>query len=275
LGCGSDGGDTNTINGVISGVAFKGPVNSGEVKALRIDLNDSGNKIETPIGTGTTNLGIFSLSLGGAGTEIELRVVSGTFTDEVAGGNPITILSGNPLRTCISEFNGASLSKIAITPITTLACEIADYLIETGMGVAEAFTKANDEIISIHIVPNSIFSQLDVIHTLPAPYPPSTPIVFDNNFLYTLLIVGLSEEARNITGIDVMEFLALLKRDAGDGTFNGAEGVDLISLGGNGGEPLSNNALTTGLTQAIEDILSSLGSTLPATTTNKNNNQTI
>ena len=188
--------------------------------------------------------------MSGSGTEIELRLVSGAFTDEVTGKD-ISISSKNPLRTCISGFIiGASLSNIAITPITTLACEIADYLIESGMGVAEAFTKANREIVNNEIVserhifiPNENFSQLDIINTLPALYPPSIPSNFDDldpSTLYTLLIVGLSQEAKNIADrinkpFSVMEFLALLKIDASDGIFDGAKGVDPISFGGNGG----------------------------------------
>lgn len=161
-GCGSSGGGssstttpppTTTQSTVITGLASKGPINTGTVKVFAI--RDGAVDTSVPIGQGQTDAsGKFAVDAGGFKGPVMVEVAGGSFTDEVSGA---TVSLKSSMH---AVFANASTGKqeVAVTPLTELATRRAkghsamtpDVINESNKSVA------------------TIFNLTDIVSTLPA-----------------------------------------------------------------------------------------------------------
>jgi hypothetical protein len=127
-GCGSSGSNDNTAatttipvtSSVISGIASKGPIDTGTVKvfAIRSGVTDT----SVPIAQGTTDAnGNFTVDAGGFTGSVMVEVTGGTFKDEVTGA---VVALKAPMRTVIDVVS-AGTKTAAVTPLTELATKRA------------------------------------------------------------------------------------------------------------------------------------------------------
>jgi len=159
-GCGSSGGGssttttppTTTSSTVISGLASKGPINTGAVKvfAIRNDAVDT----TVPIGQGQTDAaGNFNVDVGGFKGPVMVEVAGGSFTDEVSGE---TVTLPSPMQAVVADVTTGT-NTVAVTPLTELATRRAkghaaitpDVINESNKSVA------------------TIFNLTDIVSTLP------------------------------------------------------------------------------------------------------------
>ena len=140
---------------VLSGMASKGPINSGTVKvfAVRNGVVDT----TAPIGQGQTDAnGNFSVDLGAhQHTPVVVEVTGGSFTDEVSGA---TVGLNAPMHTAVANVETGS-TTVAVTPITELGFKRA-----RGQGslTEAAINTANTAV-------GSTFSVADIVSSLPIP----------------------------------------------------------------------------------------------------------
>ena len=105
----------------ITGVATKGPINSGVVKVYAI--RDGVTDTATPLGLGQTDaLGKFTVQTFGYTGPVMVEVTGGAYKDEISGAS-VTLKV--PLR---STFSAAALgaTTMAVTPLTELATKLVE-----------------------------------------------------------------------------------------------------------------------------------------------------
>lgn len=137
---------------VITGLASKGPINTGAVKVFAI--RDGAVDTTVPIGQGRTDAsGNFSVDVGGFKGPVMVEVAGGSFKDEVSG-TTVSLLS--PMR---AVFANASTGKqnVAVTPLTELATRRAKG--HAAM-TADVINESNKSVATI-------FNLTDIVSTLP------------------------------------------------------------------------------------------------------------
>jgi hypothetical protein len=142
----TDGPGDSSFKTVITGVASKGPINTGTVKvfAIRNDAVDT----TVPIGQGQTDAaGNFTVDVGGFKGPVMVEVAGGSFTDEVSG-EIVTLPS--PMQAVVPDATTGT-NKVAVTPLTELATRRAkghdkitvDVINESNKSVAAIFNLAD------------------------------------------------------------------------------------------------------------------------------------
>jgi hypothetical protein len=157
-GCGGGGGATTSTPTptaaatVLSGVASKGPINKGTVKAFAI----KNGVVDTsaPLGeTQTDSAGNFTLNCGSNTGPVMVQVTGGTFTDEVSGQ---TVNLKSTLEAAVSS-TATGTNTVAVTPLTDLASKKAKF-----GGMTPAVIDDSNRSVA------STFGLADIVSTLPA-----------------------------------------------------------------------------------------------------------
>ncbi len=117
-GCGGGGGGSAALPAttVLSGIAAKGPISGGTLKAYAI-VNGVEDR-SAPIGQGSTDAGgNYRIDVGNYQGPVLVEVSGGSYVDEVSGA---TVTLKSPLRAVLSNASIGAQS-VAVTPLTELA----------------------------------------------------------------------------------------------------------------------------------------------------------
>ena len=137
-GSGGGNGATPRPPGTVSGTAFDGLVRNGTVNVWSFNGTSGAH-----LGSGTTdNEGHYSLSITAESQPVLIEVTGGTYTEEASGKTVTLNAQANKLLAVANYTSGKALST-SVTYYTTLATGLAQYLIKSGMPVAQAVSKAN------------------------------------------------------------------------------------------------------------------------------------
>lgn len=250
---GGTGSGGPMMSGLISGTAFNGPMADGTVMAFAINNGTMGAQLSSGA---TDTQGNFTMSLGNYSGPIMLQM-TGTYTD-LATGTTMTMTAVNEMTAIIPSIStGATITGIQITPLTSMAQAMANYM--TG-GMTDAnITAANTAIGNYFIVS-------DILYTQPMnPLVPGSGTVATQNMMdYGVTIAAMSQYAKNIGLTNSSVVITAMMNDASDGIMNGKIGNTQITMGGmgggmmgGGGTMMQANAGTSGLATAITDFLGS------------------
>jgi hypothetical protein len=250
-GSGGNGGATSSVDGVITGMAVKGPVSGATVTAFAINNGVMGAQI----GNGTTDAqGNFTVSIGAYSGPVILRMNGGTYMDE-ATGTSMTMQSGDIMTSVMPHaIAGAVMSGVQITPLTSMA-QMRAQSMSGGM------TPAN--ITAANTATGNYFSVGDILYTHPMnPLTPGSGTGATQDMRnYGMVLAAMSKYAQTI-GMPISSgMVTVMMNDAADGVMNGMMGNTQIMMGGMGGmmgnNPLSANAGTSGLANAMTTFIGS------------------
>ncbi|MEW6379602.1 MAG: hypothetical protein AB1611_08330 [bacterium] len=198
-GCGSssDKDDDNppqTGTTVISGVASKGLIKGGNVRAYALNADGStGAQLGTAV---TDQEGYYSINLGSYAGNVLVETTGGVYTDEASGDANVP---APPLRAALTNAQGNV--SIAITPLTDIAVQCAGSAL-TG-----------DKIEGANYLVGAAFGIQDIIGTRPhdATRVPQLGAP-DGGIRYGLLLASLSQMAQT-EGKNVGEVISDIRTD--------------------------------------------------------------
>lgn len=198
-GCGKEGKDTQqAISSSVSGVASKGPIDSGTVKVYALNADGSTGSL---LGTTTTGSdGSYSISLGSYTGNVLVEVTDGRYTDEATGTPNVP----NPgLRAAVADISGTV--SVAVTPLTEIAVQYAGTSL-----TKEKIEQANYLI--------GVLAGVDIISTQPANVIDATASseATVDQINYGLMLAAISQMAKNGT-TDVSGVILAIKNDLSDG----------------------------------------------------------
>lgn len=240
-----------TTTGMMSGTAFKGPVSGGTVTAYAVANGMPGAQLGS---TSTDAAGGFSVPLGTYAGPVMIQMSGGSYPDE-ATGSTMPMLGGDVMQLCVpSVTTGETVTGIAVTPLTSMACARARGL--TGGMTAGNMTAANGSV-------GSYFSVSDILHTMPmnptvaGSGTGATPAARN----YGMTIAAMSEYARTI-GMTTSSsgMVTTMMNDASDGVMNGMMGstaIPMTGMGGMMGGMMQPSAGTSGLGTAMSTFIGS------------------
>lgn len=157
-GCGGSGGGVETPvttpspATTLTGMASKGPIQAGTVKAFAVSFG----AVDTsaPLVQGQTDAGgNYSIDIGPYRGPVVVEVTGGTFTDEVSG---TAVALKIPLRAIFTNVS-TGMKTVAVTPMTELAFRKAKG---SGPLTTETISSANVSVAST-------FGLRDIVSTLP------------------------------------------------------------------------------------------------------------
>jgi len=260
-GCGGSSGTTSAdnngtsgTNGMISGMAIKGPVSGATVTAYSIANGMMGSQVTN---TTTDSTGSFLLSMGTYSGSVMLQMSGGTYVDE-ATGMPMTMASGNVMTAVIpSVVSGSTITGIQMTPLTSMSQSMASNM-------AGGMTGAN--IVAANASVGAYFMVNDILHTQPM-----NPLVSGSSGTatqdmknYGMTIAAMSQTAKDMGMTSSSGMVTAMMNDATDGVMNGMMGGTLISMGGMGGGMMGGGgammqvtAGTSGLATAMSAFMAS------------------
>jgi hypothetical protein len=160
--CGGGGGggvpparDDRTIGGV----AFDGPVLNGTVNIFDFTGGTKGELLATGPSDGN---GHYSLSLRIGSRPILVEVAAGRYVEE-ASRTVVNFAPGQVLRAVYNyNYEAGTDFQVAVTYYTNIATGLAEYLVSTGVAVADAVAQANQRIQAMTGVDITAVQPLDV-----------------------------------------------------------------------------------------------------------------
>jgi hypothetical protein len=245
--CGGGGGTTSATNGMISGTAVKGPVNSATVTAFAINNGTMGAQI----GSGITDVqGNFNISIGGYSGSVMLQMSDGTYTDE-ATNTSMTMHAGDVMTSVIPSVTaGSTMSGVQITPLTSMAQARAHNMVG---GMTEANITAANTAVGTYFMVN------DILHTAPInPLVQNSGIIpgVDQNMKnYGMAIAAMSQFAKNLSMPFSSGIVTAIMDDASDGIMDGMMGSTPIAMSGMGGMMGGGNMLSTAGTSSLANAM--------------------
>ncbi len=265
FGCGGGSGSGTTLaangtssspNGpssssMISGMAVKGPVGGATVTAYGL----SNGMMGAQLASGTTDSqGGFTMNINGYTGPLMLQMSGGTYTDE-ATGLTMTMAPGDVMTAVVSSSTGSMPSGIQITPLTSMAQDLAQHM--TG-GMTEANIAAANTAIG------NYFMVSDILATKPM-----NPLVAGSGAgatqdmrNYGMVVAAMTQYANSVGMTDSSAIVTAMMQDASDGVMNGMMGSTPITMGGMGGgmmggSMMSSTAGTSGLASAMSAFIGS------------------
>ncbi len=251
VGCGSGGGGSTgpeatqepvIVTKSVSGIASKGPIDSGKVAVYAVDENGTiGNSLGEAL---TTAEGTYSINIGTYTGNILVQVTGGTYTDEATGDNGIP----NPgLKAAVAGVS-ADVS-VAITPLTEIAVQY------TGGTLTKARIDDANSLLST-------MAGVDIITTMPANVISSiAATATEAEKTYGLMLASLSQLAQDY-GKDISETISLIKDDLSDNKMlddTGGDILDALAVFCNPLNPYNktnvNDAAETPLDTTISDLI--------------------
>lgn len=249
-------GGSPTPHGTVSGTAFMGAMSGGTMTAYAV----GGGTMGPAIGSSAVDAsGAFSIPVGAYAGPIVLEMTGGAFLDEATGA-AMPMMAGDVMTACVPAVAaGASTAGVVVTPLTSMAQAMAQYM---AAGMTEASCASTNAGVG------SYFMIGDVLGTLPmdpATIGSGTGATQDARN-YGMSIAAMSEYAATMgmTGSSSGMMTAFVK-DASDGVMNGMMGSSAIAMtgmsggmgGGMGGTMMQASAGTTGLSTAMATFVGS------------------
>lgn len=214
-GVNTGGGMIGGGNTVVSGMASKGPIASGNVAIYAVANGQRGTLL---LSTTTGLDGTFNADLGGYTGPMMVEVTGGSYTDEATGKN--VQMGSMMLRAALSNATGNV--TVAVTPLTEAAIQYMG-----GLMTPDMINLANNMM-------GSKFGVQDIVQTLPQNVMSGTATGNANQTYYGLMLAAMSQtSATNNIGIPtMMSTIAGSLKDTsstGSQTFN-----NMMSLMGQG-----------------------------------------
>lgn len=236
-GGGGDGGNPPAATSV-SGVAFKGRFSAGTVTAFAI--TPAGARGATLGSASVAADGTFLVALGNHTGPALLEVTGGSYRDEVAGNTGQT----QPLQAITPAV--AAATPVNLTPLTTMAAQLALADIAGGASVVAGINSANLRL-------TNWFGAGPILTTTPhdLSLAPATPGPAAEQ---GAICAGLAQMANGL-GVASDALVEALARDAQDGVFDGMDSSVAVNIIGGGA--LSANAVRSDLVAAIGSFLAS------------------
>jgi len=247
-------GGAVTPHGMVSGNASMGAMTGGTMTAYAVNGGTMGAMIgSAAVGAG----GAFTVPLGAYAGTVMLEMSGGTFMDE-GTGTSMMMQPGDVLTACIPSLAaGAAMTGIQVTPLTSMAQAMAQYM-AGGMTVANA-TAANAGVGSYFMVGDILM----IMPMDPAMAGSGSGASQDSKH-YGMAIAAMSQYAMTMgmTGSSSGMVTAMVK-DASDGVMNGRMGSTAIAMTGmsggmmGGGSMMPASAGTAGLASAMTAFMGS------------------
>lgn len=246
-GCGSSGGDKEqSVNGLITGSAIKGPVANADISAFSIGMD--GMKGDLIGSAHTDNEGNFSIMVGDHSGPVFLEMSGGHYMDE-ATGTMMNVSQEDTMTSVIPSFSsGEMMDEVHITPLTSMAQVMAQNMPDGMTG--ENITRAHNAV-------GMYFDVSDILHTHPMnPLNNDAGTVSDQDMVhYGMALAAISSYAQTM-GIDTCVVVTSFMNDVSDGQMDGMiEGSGIMMRGG--GMMMPANAGTVGLADAMEEFIHS------------------
>jgi hypothetical protein len=247
-GSGGTGSTAPPAQGTISGTALKGPVAGATVSAYALTGGSPGARVASGI---TDAQGHFSLAMGTYAGPVMLQMTGGTYTDE-ASGRSMPMASGDVMTAVMPAMTaGATLSGVAITPLTSMAQAMAQHM-SGGM------TDAN--ISSANSAVGRYFMVTDIVHSMPidALTTGSGNSATQDAINHGMVLAGMSQLARAQGMASSSAMVTAMISDAADGVMDGRMFGNTVMMGGMGmSMPMSATMGTTGLVNAMNAFVAS------------------
>ncbi len=207
-GCGG-GMDNDHMSGSnsMSGSVFMSPVTGGTVSCFA--LNPDGSTGSMMASAMTDSSGGFSMTMPSGFSGPVMLVCSGGQYAEEYGGGSVT-LGGDALLCGVPSYTGGMM-KVAMTPMTTLACQLAQ---NAGGYTPQNLSNANAAM--------SAYCGLDVMSTMPmnTMQPMGMMMGGQSGTDYGLLMGAMSEMASTM-GMNSAQLMTMGMDDLSDGDFDG------------------------------------------------------
>jgi len=252
---GSDGhmmsGGTATA-GKVSGRVFNGEMSQGMVTAYAVTGGARGAQIAS---TAMDSSGEFSMSLGTYAGPMMLAVTGGTFADE-ATGTTMTMGSSNVMTAAMSSIqNGAQVSGICITALTSMA---QTHAVGMSGGMTDANITAANTAVGNYFMMSNILTTQPIDMTMAGSGTASG--VTQDQMNHGAAIAAMSQSAKRLGMTTTSSaFVTSMMNDASDGTMNGMMGSSQISMGGGmmGGSMMGSHAGTSDLATDMTNFMGS------------------
>ena len=180
----------------ISGVASKGIINNGLVRAYAV--NNDGIK-GAELGSGLTDInGQYSLDIANHNGPVIIEVTGGSYTDEATGST----VDNNTLRAVIPPVS--SNRKVAITPLTEIAVQIA--------GSTLTLTQINNANAAVSV----LIGGADVTETQPQDINGDLSSASQSEKDYTMVLAAVSQMIEDGNATDVASVTTMISDDLGD-----------------------------------------------------------
>lgn len=248
-------GGVATPHGMVSGTAFMGGMTGGTMTAYAVNGGTMGPILGSAVVDAS---GGFSIPLGAYAGTVMLQMTGGTFTDEATGAT-MAMQSGDVLTACLPSVQaGASTTGVQVTPLTSMAQAMAQYM-TGGMTTANA-TAANAGVGSYYMVG-------DILMTMPMDpsVAGSGAGATQDKKDYGMVIAAMSQYAKTM-GMTTSSsgMVTAMVKDASDGVMNGMMGSTAIPMTGmpggmmgGGGTMMASNAGTSGMASAMTSFVGS------------------
>jgi hypothetical protein len=248
------GGGGTPMNGMVNGTVFNGTMNNATVMAYSVNNGMMGAQLSS--GT-TDSMGGFSLSLGAYSGPVMLRVSGGTYVNLATGTTLTMPMSDAMTAVILSLASGDTVTGIQVTPLTSMAQAMAQYMTGgmTGSNIAAANTAVGN-----------YFMVSDILQTMPmnAAISGSGATATSNMINYGIVIAAMSQYAQTLGITDPAALITAMMNDASDGVMNGNMGSTSITMGGmgggmmgGGGTMMQSTAGTSGLATAMTTFMGS------------------
>ncbi|MCU7845633.1 MAG: hypothetical protein KZQ93_17520 [Candidatus Thiodiazotropha sp. (ex Monitilora ramsayi)] len=199
VGCGGGGTDSEPVSTnarSINGVASKGIIHGGLVRAYAVN-SDGTQGLE--LDSAQTDLqGQYSLEITGHTGPVILEVTGGSYTDEATG----SILDNTRLRAVIPPVSGNR--KVAITPLTEIAVQIA--------GESLTLSKINNANAAVSV----LIGGADITEVQPQDINGDLSGATQAEKDYTMVLAAVSQMVEDGSAVDVSAVTTMLSSDLED-----------------------------------------------------------
>jgi hypothetical protein len=250
---GGGGGGGNSSSTVITGQVVDGFVAGATVAAYQVNANGTqGLQIGTPVQT--DQLGNYSLNLGSYAGTVLMISTGGTYTDTVTG-NIIDLSNSSLILSAIVPYASGNVTA-QITPLTTMATNVALTLIGQGTPVTTAADDANLLIQNYFGLTASILNTALINLTAVGCMTGAEQASADTS----AILAGISQLAydNGVSALDLVQ--ALIQDVTSEGQFDGLAGgtpISVLLTSGTGAISLSaiEGPALTGLANAINSFM--------------------
>lgn len=236
--------------GFASGTVTKGPVSAATVTAYSVSAGMMG----AMVGTTTTDAnGNFNMNIGSYSGAMVFQASGGSYRDEATGA-VMPMANGDVMTAVMPTVSaGALVSGIQVTPVTSMALELA-------RNMAGGMTDAN--IASANTAMGNYFSVSDILHV-----PPMNPLVSGSGAAastdarnYGMTLAAMSQYAKSLNLPSSSAVVTAMMNDAADGMMDGKKNGAQLSMGSGGmmgAGTMTTAAGTSSLASAMADFMNS------------------
>lgn len=217
-GCDVNDNDTSIETGAISGSVFSGPIGGAEVKVLDLD----GKLLAGPVSTNSEGAYSIKVPKSNFASDFIIEATGGEFKDEATGDERV---SSGKLSAYVEAGRLASDSTVALTPASTILCNLRKGGGKSGMEADSIFKKA------FGFIPDITVKPVDAA-AAQASSPEVQRLAGLHAAAFSKLTHDLSLEPKR-----QFELLETLARDLEDSNLDGKDSSESLSLSSGGKLP--------------------------------------